>query len=148
MSSREKVLRKLRMTKVEKTETLNRSNAMSRPATIQERQQQAARQPPAPPGALARPAYATDFAEWLAYRFTQVVPAQVPAVLHAHFPAPDLVDCAYLQAVLREIADARHCEREVGCGVEFVFWGIEFSAPHLAAARQWLATAAASVGAA
>lgn len=113
---------------------------MDRPATRAERQQQQAQQPVGPPTAPERPAYAVDFAEWLAYRFTQVTVLQVPAVLYAHFPAPDLVDCAYLQAVLREIEDARHCEREVGCGAEFVFGGIEFSAPHLATARQWLAS--------
>ncbi len=90
--------------------------------------------------ALERPAYAVDFAEWLAFRFTQVTLAQVPAVLNTHFPTFDLVDCAYLQAVLREIENAQHCEREVGCGAEFVFGSIEFSAAHLAAARQWLAS--------
>ncbi|MFC6225274.1 hypothetical protein ACFP2F_18650 [Hymenobacter artigasi] len=112
---------------------------MNKPDTLEARQQHAAQRPPKPPSDLTRPAYAADFAEWLAYRFTQVAVAQVPAVLHAHFPAPDPVDCAYLQAVLREIEAARHCEQQVGCGVEFVFGGIEFSAPHLAAARQWLA---------
>ncbi|MDJ0366478.1 hypothetical protein QMK33_15065 [Hymenobacter sp. H14-R3] len=60
-------------------------------------------------------------------------------MLHAHFPAPDRVDGACLQAVLRPIEQARHGEKEVGCGVEFVFGGIGFLALHLAAARQWLA---------
>ena len=121
---------------------------MTRPATIAARQQQAALRSPEPPPALERPAYAADFAEWLAYRFTQVGPPQVPAVLDSHFPAPDQLDCAYLEAVLREIADARYCEREVGCGAEFVFGGIEFSAPHLAAARQWAASTQARAGSA
>jgi hypothetical protein len=110
---------------------------MTRPPTIAQRQQQAARRPPEPPAALARPAYAADFAEWLAYRFTQVTPPQVPAVLDMHFPAPDLLDCAYLETVLRELAQARHCEREVGCGIDFVFGGIEYAAVNVASARQW-----------
>ncbi len=114
---------------------------MTRPATLPERLQQAARRPPELPTLLERPAYAADFAEWLAYRFTQVTPPQVTGVLNTHFPTPDRVDCAYLEAVLRAIEEARHCEREVGCGVAFIFGGIEFSAPHLAAARQWLAGA-------
>ncbi len=120
---------------------------MTRPATLAERQRQVAQQPAGPPMALERPAYAADFAEWLAYRFTQVAAQQVPAVLHAHFPTPDQVDCAYLHAVLQEIENARHCEREVGCGVEFVFGSIEFSAPHLASTRQWLASASAACAA-
>ncbi len=111
---------------------------MNRPATLEERQWQAARQPLVPPTALERPAYAVDFAEWLAYRFTQVAVAQVPMVLHACFPVPDAVDCAYLEAVLREIENARHCEKEVGCGVDFVFGSIEYSALNVACARQWL----------
>jgi hypothetical protein len=119
---------------------------MNRPTTIAARQQQVANRPPEPPTALERPAYAADFAEWLAYRFTQVAPPQVPTVLDSHFPTPDQLDCAYLEAVLREIADARHCEREVGCGAEFVFGGIEFSAPHLAAARQWAHSIQAHAG--
>ena len=117
---------------------------MNRPATLEARQQQAAQaQRAAPPRALERPAYAPDFAEWLAYRLTQVAAPQVPTVLHAHFPAPDQLDCAYLRTVLREIESARHCEQAVGCGVDFVFGGIEFLAPHMAQARQWLAAAEA-----
>lgn len=112
---------------------------MTRPATVAQRQQHAAQLPPALPTNLERPAYAADFAEWLAYRFTQVAAPQVPAVLATCFPAPDLVDCAYLETVLRELEQARHCERGVGCGVDFVFGGIEYSAPKVARARQWLA---------
>jgi hypothetical protein len=110
---------------------------MTRPATVAQRQQQAAQRPPESPLVLERPAYAADFAEWLVYRFTQVAPEQVPAVLATSFPAPDLVDCAYLETVLRELAQARHCEREVGCGIDFVFGGIEYAAVNVASARQW-----------
>lgn len=85
-----------------------------------------------------RPPYAADFAEGLAYQFAHATPAQVPTLLQAHFPAPDQLDCIYLASVLQAIDEARYCEREVGCGTDFVFWGIEYSAPNVAAARNWL----------
>ncbi|MDF7814077.1 hypothetical protein [Hymenobacter sp. YC55] len=119
---------------------------MSRPLTLEARQQRAAQGSPVPPTTLERPAYAVDFAEWLAYRFTQVTAEQVSAVLHTHFPAPDQLDCIYLRIVLAEIETARHCEREVGCGVAFVYGGIEYQAAHIANARRWVANVEEKLG--
>ncbi|RFP63518.1 hypothetical protein D0N36_18990 [Hymenobacter lapidiphilus] len=111
---------------------------MPRPATIAQRQLLVAQRPPEPPMVPERPGYAADFAEGLAYQLAHATPQQVPALIHAHFPAPDQLDCTYLAGVLQTIDEARYCEREVGCGTDFVFWGIEYSAPNVAAARIWL----------
>ncbi len=113
---------------------------MKRPATRAEREQQATpNHTPAHQLALEQPPYAPDFVEWLAYEFARTPPAEVPALLARYFPAPDQVDRDYLAALLTQMDQARHCEREVGCGVDFIFWGIEYAAPSVAAARQWLA---------
>ena len=117
----------------------------SRPATIAQRQQQAAQRLPELPTVPERPAYAVDFAEGLAYQLAHAKPPQVPALLHAHFPAPDQPDCDYLAGVLRQIDEARYCERAVGCGTDFVFWGIEYSVANMGAARKWLAAAGATL---
>jgi|GEM_PF-4086381 len=115
---------------------------MTRLPTLAERQQAAAH---ATEGLLALP-YAPGFAEALAYQFASLAAEQVPAVLDTHFPQPDPIDCAYLAAVLSEIDATRTCERTVGCGTEFVFWGIEYQARNMARARQWLAAAEAALG--
>lgn len=109
---------------------------MERPATIADRQQLAAQQT-APPGTEAQP-YEAGFAEELAYRFASSKAPEIPAVLAACFPQPDAVDCAYLTALLDEIERTRFCEKGVGCGTEFVFWGIEYSAQKMTAARKWV----------
>ncbi len=118
---------------------------MKRPATLHQREQQAAQNlQPGHPVPLEQPPYAPDFVEWLAYQFARITPPEVPAVLAGYFPEPDQIDCAYLAAMLIKMDLARHCEREVGCGVDFVFGGIEYAAPNVASARQWLAAVAAT----
>ncbi|UOQ68771.1 hypothetical protein [Hymenobacter volaticus] len=114
---------------------------MERPQTLEQRQQAAllsmgARQTKA----LQQPPYTPGFAEWLAYEFVSIAPSAVPEVLTSYFPAPDKVDCCYLASVLQQIEQTRSCEREVGCGVDFVFGSIEYGAQHMARARQWLTT--------
>lgn len=119
---------------------------MQHPPTLEQRQRAASISLAAgQTRALQQPPYTPGFAEWLTYEFVGLDASVVPAVLDRYFPNPDQVDCHYLHSVLLQIEQTRSCEREVGCGVDFVFNGIEYAAPHMANARQWLAAAQTSL---
>ncbi|UYZ60545.1 hypothetical protein [Hymenobacter latericus] len=120
---------------------------MKRPMSIAGRKHAAAITAPAPPkSALEQPAYAEGFAEWLAYVFAQRASTAVQATLDYYFPDADLIDCAYVLEVLHSIEQTRYCERGVGCGSEFVFWGTQYAAPSMAQARAWVAARQAQLG--
>jgi hypothetical protein len=119
---------------------------MQRPPTLEQRQQAAILGLGAgQTKALQQPPYAPGFAEWLAYEFVSTAPSAVPEVLARYFPAPDEVDCCYLASVLQQIEQTRSCEREVGCGVDFVFGSIEYVARPMASARRWLTSTESSL---
>jgi hypothetical protein len=119
---------------------------MERPPTLALRQLAASLSAdPKQNNVLQQPPYAPGFAEWLAYEFVGSSPSAVPGILAQYFPNPDQVDCHYLASVLQQIEHARTCEREVGCGVDLVFHGIEYAALHMIHARQWLTTTQASL---